>query len=303
MIKKILAVAVASAAFTAMADGNGMAKIDEFRIGILGGENAQDRLNSYECLRAKSEELLGVETKLFAPADYNGVIQGLLGGSLDMAWLGASSYAKIYLTDEDAVEPILVKVNVDGGYGYYSVGFARKDSNIANLDDMKGKVFAFGDPNSTSGYLIPSIEIPASGYSMEAGDYFGDIQFSGGHEQTIVGVANGDFDAGVTWADGLGDWEDGYNSGALRKAVDAGLIDMNDLVQVWQSKPIPEGPIVLRKALPEDAKVKMTALMASLPAMDPDCAYGVLSGEAKGLMPITHDAYDVIVEARKLKSQ
>ena len=57
------------------------------------------------------------------------------------------------------------------------------------------------------------------------------------------------------------------------------------------------------KALPEDAKVKMTALMASLPAMDPDCAYGVLSGEAKGLMPITHDAYDVIVEARKLKSQ
>ena len=111
-----------------------------------------------------------------------------------MAWVGASGYAKVFLNDPKAVEPIMVKVNVDGGYGYYSVGFARKDTNIKNLDDMKGKIFAFGDPNSTSGYLIPSIEIPAAGYSMEAGDYFGDIKFSGGHEQTIVGVNNGDFD-------------------------------------------------------------------------------------------------------------
>ena len=304
VMKKIIALAAATLSMTtvAFADGHGNT-INEFRIGILGGENAQDRLNSYECLREKTESLLGVETKLFAPADYNGVIQGLLGGTIDMAWLGASGYAKTYLSDKDAVEPILVKVNVDGGYGYYSVGFARKDSGINNLDDMNGKVFAFGDPNSTSGYLIPSIEIPAAGYDMDGGNYFGEITFSGGHEQTIVGVYNGDFDAGVTWADGLGDWEDGYNSGALRKAVDSGLVDMNDLVQIWQSKPIPEGPIVLRKSLPADVKVQMTALMASLPSMDSDCAYGVLSGEAKGLMPIGHDAYEVIIEARKLKSQ
>ena len=88
--------------------------IKEFRIGILGGENASDRLRSNECLRARTEELLGVPTKLFAPADYNGVIEGLLGGNLDMAWLGASGYAKTYLTDPDAVEPVLVKINTDG---------------------------------------------------------------------------------------------------------------------------------------------------------------------------------------------
>ncbi len=277
--------------------------IKEFRIGILGGENAQDRLNSNECLRAKTQDLLGVETKLFAPADYNGVIQGLLGGTIDMAWLGASGYAKTYLSDPEAVEPVLVKVNNDGGYGYYSIGFARKDSGITKLEDLKGKTFGFGDPNSTSGFLIPSIEIPqVTGSTMTSGDYFGEVKFSGGHEQTIVGVNNGDFDGGVTWADGLGAWEDGFNSGALRKAVDAGLVDMNELVQIWQSKPIPEGPVVLRKALPSDVKVKMTGLMASLKSMDEECAYGVLQGEAKGFMPITHDAYEVIIEARKLKS-
>ncbi|MRU14629.1 phosphonate ABC transporter substrate-binding protein [Roseovarius sp. A21] len=299
-MKKLLAAIVATTALTSPALAQ---EISEFRIGILGGENAQDRMNSNECLREKTEELLGVETKLFAPADYNGVIQGLLGGTIDMAWLGASGYAKTYLENPDAVEPVLVKVNLDGGYGYHSIGFARKDSGITSLDDMKDKTFGFGDPNSTSGYLIPSIEIPAEiNATMQSGDYFGEVKFTGGHEQTIVAVNNGDVDGGVTWADGLGNWEDGYNSGALRKAVDAGLVDMNDLVQIWQSKPIPEGPVVLRSALPEDVKLKMTGLMASLKSMDEDCAYGVLQGDAKGFMPITHDAYLSIIEARKAKS-
>jgi phosphonate transport system substrate-binding protein len=301
-MKKLLAAALATTALTTSAFAGGHS-ISEFRIGLLGGENAQDRLNNNECLREKTEDLLGVETKLFAPADYNGVIQGLLGGTIDMAWLGASGYAKTYLSDPEAVEPILVKVNVDGGYGYYSVGFARKDSGVTSLESMKGKKFGFGDPNSTSGYLIPSIEIPqATGSTMESGDYFGEVVFTGGHEQTIVAVNNGDVDGGVTWADGLGEWEDGYNSGALRRAVDAGLVDMNDLVQIWQSAPIPEGPFVIRKALPEDVKVKVTALLASLPAMDYDCYYGVAAGDSKGFMPIGHDAYEVIIEARKLKS-
>ncbi|MCA0871169.1 phosphonate ABC transporter substrate-binding protein [Seohaeicola saemankumensis] len=299
-MKKLLAAIVATTALTSPVLAE---DIKEFRIGILGGENAQDRINNNECLREYTEEALGVETKLFAPADYNGVIQGLLGGTLDMAWLGASGYAKTFLSDPEAVEPVLVKYNLDGGYGYYSVGFARKDSGIASLEDVKGKVFGFGDPNSTSGYLIPSIEIPAAtGATMNSGDYFGEVKFTGGHEQTIVAVANGDIDAGVTWADGLGEWEDGYNSGALRKAVDAGLVDMNDLVQIWQSKPIPEGPVVLRKSLPAEVKATMTHLMDNLAETDRDCFYGVAAGEAKGFDPITHEAYEIIIEARKLKS-
>ena len=234
-------------------------KITEFRIGILGGENASDRLRSNDCLREKTEALLGVPTKLFAPADYNGVTEGLLGGNLDLAWLGASAYAKVYLTNPEAVEPVLVKINSDGSYGYHSIGFARVDSGIKNLDDMKGKVFAFGDPNSTSGYLIPSIEIPSLGYSMKPGEYFKDVVFTGGHEQTIVAVANGDVAGGVTWADGLGAWEDGYNSGALRKAADAGLVDMTQIVEIWKSKVLPAGRFGEPKELPADVKVKAEA--------------------------------------------
>ena len=302
-MKKVVALALATT--TALSGAVSAEGIKEFRIGVLGGENAQDRLNSYECLRAYTEEALGVPTKVFAPADYAGVIQGLVGGTLDMSWLGASSYAATYLQDPEAVEPVLVKVNVDGSIGYHSIGFARKDSGIGSLDDMQGKVFGFGDPNSTSGYLIPSIEIPQykDGITMESGAYFDEVKFTGGHEQTIVAVNNGDINGGVTWADGQGNWEDGYNSGALRKAVDAGLVDMNDLVQIWKSKPIPEGPVVLRKSLPADAKAIMTELVDNLYETDPDCAYGVFAGDSLGAQPVTHATYESIIEARRLKSK
>lgn len=110
-MKKFVAAILATTALAAPAFADGHGGISEFRIGILGGENAQDRLNNQECLRQRTEDLLGVETKLFAPADYDGVIQGLLGGTIDMAWLGASSYAKIYLEDPEVVSPFVVEVN------------------------------------------------------------------------------------------------------------------------------------------------------------------------------------------------
>ena len=296
-MKKIIATALMTTALVAPAFAQD--SITEFRIGLLGGENAQDRMAKNECFRAYTEEALGVPTRLFTAADYNGVIQGLIGGTLDMAWLGASSYAAVYVEDPTVVEPVLVKTNLDGSFTYHSIGFARADSGITSLDDMAGKVFGFGDPNSTSGYLIPLVEIPAEGYSMEPGTFFADVVFTGGHEQTIVAVANGDIAGGVTWADGLGDWEDGYNSGALRRAADAGLVDMNDLVEIWKSKPIPEGPVVLRTALPADVKQTMIDLTANLINVDADCAYGVAAGETAGFSPIGHEAYETIIAVRR----
>jgi phosphonate transport system substrate-binding protein len=274
-------------------------EIKEFNIGILGGENAQDRMTNLECFRAKVEAELGVPTKLFTPADYDGVIQGLLGGSLDFAWLGASAYAKTYLTNPDAVDVLLTKQNTDGTTGYYAIGFAKADSGIASMDDAKGKIFAFADPNSTSGYLVPGAELTETYGNLE--DYFAEVKMSGGHEQSIVGVANGDFDAGVAWADGLGNWEDGFNSGAFRKAADSGLVDMTTIQEIWRSKLIPEGPMVVRRTLPQETKDQMLAMLDTMWETDPECAYAVAAGEAKDFVPVTHEDYLGIIAARKLQ--
>lgn len=297
-MKKLLAILAATTALSgaAFAESHG---ISEFNIGILGGENAQDRLASTECLRVKTEELLGVPVKLFTPADYDGVIQGLLGGTLDFAWLGASAYAKVYLNDPEAVDILLTKQNTDGTTGYYSIGFAKADSGINSMDDAKGRTFAFADPNSTSGFLVPAAELTAKYGKLE--DYFSEVKMSGGHEQTIVGVANGDFEAGVSWADGLGNWEDGFTSGAFRKAADAGLVDMSTMKEIWRSALIPEGPMVVRRVLPQDVKDKMLAMLDTMWADDKECAYNVAAGEAQDFVPVTHDQYLGIIAARKLQ--
>jgi len=303
-MSKLKTLALALAATTALSGSGATAgheSIDEFRVGILGGENQSDRLKSHECLKEGLENLLGVDVELFAPADYDGVIEALLGGNIDMAWLGASGYAKAYLEDAEAVTPVLIPVNPDGSTGYHSIGFARVDSDIASLDDMEGRVFAFGDPNSTSGYLIPSIQIPRAGYSMEPGEYFSDIVFSGGHEQTIVGVYNGDFDGGVSWADGQGDWEQGFNNGAFRKAVDSGLVDMTEMQEIWRSDVIPNGPIVVHNTVPADVAAEVIAYLKDLPENDADCAYGFMGGEVLDIVEPPEGFFDDVIEARRRK--
>lgn len=298
-MKKLLALLAATTALATPALAE--EAIKEFNIGILGGENAQDRITSNECYRAAIETALGVPVKLFTPSDYDGVIQGMLGGTIDMAWLGASAYAKIYLTDPASVEVKLTKQNLNDSTGYYSIGFARKDAGIATIEDTKGKSFAFAEPNSASGYLVPAAELTAKFGPLDA--YFSEVKMSGGHEQTIVGVNNGDFAAGVSWADGVGNWEDGYASGAFRKASDAGLVDMNNLVEIWRSALIPEGPMVVRAALPTEVKDKVTQISADMWETDKTCAYGIAAGDAKDFVPATHDMYLGIIEARKLSGE
>ena len=146
LFKKALLGAIA---LSAMLTGT-MARAEdlkEFRIGILGGENETDRLRNFGCLADHLKETFGFEkVSLFPAADYDGVIQGLLGGTLDFAELGASGYAAVYIKDPKAVTPILTTQQTDGSTGYYSIGLARKDSGIKTIADAKGKTLGYADP-------------------------------------------------------------------------------------------------------------------------------------------------------------
>ncbi|SFN58994.1 phosphonate transport system substrate-binding protein [Cohaesibacter marisflavi] len=301
MFKKIVLAAVSVAALVAGAAAPSVAAEKEFRIGILGGENEADRLRNFQCMVDKLPEALGVEkVSLFPSADYDGTIQGLLGGTLDYAELGASGYAKTYLTNPDAVEPILTTVQMDGSTGYHSVMVARKDSGMTDVKDMKGKKLGFADPDSTSGFLVPSVTLPeAVGAPVE--EFFGSTGFGGGHENLVLEVVKGTFDAGTTWASGVGKFEDGYSSGNLRKMVDKGILDMNDLVQLWISPLIPNGPVVVRSTLDPEVKTKFKNFMMNMPEADPECFSAIQGGNYKGFTEVNVDFYKAIIAARKAK--
>ena len=302
MLKKTLltTVAIAAMAFTGATTAYAE-DLKDFRIGILGGENEADRLRNFQCMVELLPDAIGVEeVSLFPAADYDGVIQGLLGGTLDYAELGASGYAKVYLSDPNAVEPILTTIQTDGSTGYYAVMVARKDSGIASLDDMEGKKLGFADPDSTSGFLVPSVSLPGD-IGKPIDEYFGETGFGGGHENLVLEVVKGNFDAGTTWSSGVGKFEDGYTAGNLRKMVDKGILDMGDLVQIWQSPQIPNGPIVVRSTMDPDMKQKFKDFMLALPENNPDCFAAIQGGIYSGFTEVNEDFYKTIIAARKAK--
>jgi phosphonate transport system substrate-binding protein len=294
----IRSVLMASVAIAALATPV-LAQEDVIRIGLLGGENEADRLADNQCLIDKLPAALGVkEAQLFPAADYDGVVQGLLGGTLDVAGLGASAYAAVYLQDPEAVEPFLTNVQTDGSTGYYSIMLARKDSGMTALADMKGKKLGYADPDSTSGYLVPIVSLP-NDVGMPVEEFFGETGFGGGHENLVLAVLDGKFDAGTTWGSGVGEFSEGYTSGNIRSMVDKGMLDMEDVVELWKSPLIPNGPLVMRKGLSQEMKDKVIAFYTALPTEDYECFRSVENGDFKGYTPVTQEFYQTIIDARK----
>ena len=296
MLKKALLGAVALVALAGHVQAE---DLKEFRVGIIGGENEADRLRNYQCLGDQLKTELGFEKVSFFPAaDYDGVIQALLDGTLDYAELGASGFAKIYLAKADAVEPILTTVQTDGSTGYHSIMVARKDSGITKIEDLKGKKLGFADPDSTSGYLVPLVTLPET-IGGPVKEFFGETGFGGGHENLVLEVMKGTFDAGTTFGSGVGEWKDGYTSGNLHKMVEKGILDMNELVELWKSPLIPNGPIVVRTSIDADMKAKFKQFMLDLPKKDAACFAAVMGGDFTAFTEVNVDFYKPIIDARK----
>jgi len=269
----------------------------EFRIGFLGDEASQDIITRNECLVGYIEAAYNVPAKMFTFKDYAGTMESMLGGNLDYAWFGAAGYAGMYLEEPGAIRPVLTRMQPTGDTGYYSVMVTRADSGIESLEDMEGKSLGFADPNSTSGYLIPAVELPEQ---LEGGmDYFSETKFMGGHENGVLGVLNGDVDAAVTWVSGVGEWDEGYTSGNLRKMVDKGVLNMDDIRQIWSSSLIPNGPIVMPTGLPDETYDVMFGMKEWIRQNDPECNENIAAGEVRAWVPVDHSFYEVIVKARR----
>jgi len=296
MLKKVLLSAVA----LGLLAGSALAQdVKVLRIGLDGSENASDQLRNAQCVADGLKAATGVsEVQIFSSPDYNGVIQGLLGGTIDIARMGASSYAKIALQDPKAVDPILTEVGADGSSGYYTLMIARKDSGIKTLADAKGKKLGFADPDSTSGYLVPNVALPKeTGAPIK--EYFSETGFGGGHENLVLAVLDKKFDVGTTFGSGVGKWEEGYTGGALHQMVAKGNLDMDDIVQVWKSPLIPNGPTMVANKVGEPMKQKIEDFFLALPKKDLACFQGFTQGQNKEFIKVDSSFYQTIVDARK----
>lgn len=268
-----------------------------FRIGILGGQLKEYQLREHACLKAYTEGALGVPVELFASTDYSGINERLHAGTLEAAGLGSAGYAELFLQNPNLIEPLVTVKQEDGSLGYHSVVVVRADSPYRTVEDLRDRSLAFTERLSTSGFLIPFHNLAEQGYSPI--QFFGRVGFSGGHIQAVTAVLNGEVDAGVTWSSVLGDYDKGFSRGNLRRMVDRGMLDMSDLRIVWKSELIPEGPYVVRKAIPQEAKDLYLQVLLDLAERDHTCFERIVGGDAVDFEPITHDYYDTIIDIRR----
>jgi phosphonate transport system substrate-binding protein len=274
------------------------AQVKEFRIGLLGGENTQDRLKRYDSFQKLLQERLNIPIKMFPAADYSGVMQGFAAGQLDATEFSPAAFAGTWL-DCQCVEPVVVPQEKDGSIFYIAAMVVRKDSGINSIDDMKGHSLAFTDPNSASGYLIPSATLRAKGVDLTDGKYFSRTGFSGGHEQGVIAVLNRQYDACVVWTSGQGDQSTGFTRGVLRSMVDKGMLKMADVNIIWRSDKVPNGPWTVRSALPPGLKQAFHDFMFDLPTSHRDIYDSVEQGTGVGYQDATLDIYKRMIELRE----
>ena len=272
------------------------------KFGILSSENEKDRLMRNEPLRGYLEETLGVDVEIFTAGNYDGVIQALSANQIEIARLGSSAYAAAFTATDGGVVPTLTTQKMDGTTGYYSIVVSRCDSGIKNLEDAKGKVHAFADPDSTSGYAVPYFNmVTREGFKPE--DYFGTVTFSGSHEAGVTGVVNGTFDTAATYQNNSVD-------GIFQRMEEKGMIEPGQVCTIWESPEITSGPFTARVNLPQGSKDTMQQLVIDVPTKDPE-AFKAMIGEVEGTpnpqvgwQPATHERYQWIVDMRDwLKKQ
>jgi phosphonate transport system substrate-binding protein len=216
-------------------------------IGLIPSEDPRTMSAEYKPLVDYLANALGMEIKSFVATDYNGVIEALRSGKLDVAMLGPFSY--VLATTVADIEAFAIPETGKAGASYHAVIIARKDRGFRTLSDLKGHNFAFVDPSSTSGHLFPKAALVKLGYDPDA--YFGRVVFSGGHDASALSVQNGKIDAAAV-ADAL-----------LEAAYARGVVKRKDIQVLWTSEPIPTVPYVMRRDLPEDLRKRIrTAFLA-----------------------------------------
>ncbi|WP_026436233.1 phosphonate ABC transporter substrate-binding protein [Acidovorax sp. JHL-9] len=250
MIKKLCA---------AMALGLGMtgAFAQDINFGIISTEATQNLKADWQPLLDDMAQQTGFRIKAFFAPDYAGIIEGMRFNKVQVAWLGNKSAMEA--VDRANGEVFAQMVNADGTQGYYSHLIVHKDSPLATLDDVlkNGKSLSFGngDPNSTSGFLVPGYYAFAQN-KVDVKTHFKIVR-SANHETNALAVANKQVDVATN------------NSENLGKIQERQPEKFMDIKIVWTSPLIALDPIVMHKEMPEATKAKIKNFFYNYAKTDP----------------------------------
>ena len=269
----------------AQAQGDWRQQIREVRFGMISVENERDAIARLQGLQTYMARELRAPFRVFRGSDYAAVVEAMRAGHSEIAYLGPASYGLARRVMGERIAPIFRYIDNEGMEGYYSAMIVKADSPIRQLADMRGKTLGFSDPNSTSGFQVPGWFLRRQG--MDPATFFSRTGFTGSHEQGVMAVINGTFDAAV-----LAYSNERRNT--FQRMVEKGMIPDGAVRVIWTSPLIPNSPIVMRMDLPVALREEAVAAFAALPERDPQ-AFRAMSSNARGIAPAKHEDYLDIV--------
>ena len=242
---------VAAAALTVSVSSAALAETSEINFGIISTESQQNLKTTWEPFLAAMEAETGIKVNAFFASDYAGVIEGMRFNKVQVAWYGNKSAMEA--VDRTNGEVFAQTVDVEGNPGYWSLLVTHVDSPLNSLDDVikcdESLSFGMGDPNSTSGFLVPMTFIFAQN-DIDPKQCF-KAMTNANHETNLLAAANKQVDVATN------------NTENLRRLQATNPEAAAKVKVIWQSPLIPSDPIVWNKDLDQATKDKLLAFFVT----------------------------------------
>jgi phosphonate transport system substrate-binding protein len=237
MLRSLMAASIA-----VMLAATPAAAAEEVNFGIISTETTANLKTIWDPFLADMTKKTGLNIKAFYASDYAGVIEAMRFNKVQVAWFGNKSAMEA--VDRASGEIFAQTVDKDGNPGYWSHIIVHKDSPFQTLEDVlkcDGTLdFGIGDPNSTSGFLVPTTFI-FSARNIDAKKCFKTVR-NANHEANALAVANKLVQAATN------------NSENLQRLAKTAPDKAKEVRVIWTSPLIPSDPLVWRKDL--DAALK-----------------------------------------------
>ncbi|MFM9282409.1 phosphate/phosphite/phosphonate ABC transporter substrate-binding protein [Paenibacillus jiagnxiensis] len=256
LLSLVLMLIVLSGCGSAASTGAGAGGTPEvIRIGMMPSEEGEMN-RSQEQFAKDVTEATGIPAEIFVAEDYNMIIEALRTGKIEIGLIGPFGYI---IATERAGAKLLARTESDQQAN--TVILVRADSPYQSVADLKGKDFLFVDPASTTGNLYPRATLMKElGLSNDELDsFFGSVAFSGGHDKSLLALANKNADA------------IGTASLMLPMMAESGLVKKEDFRVIAESDPIVSGaPMLYRQDLPEELVTKLREFLLNYHTQNPD---------------------------------
>lgn len=180
-------------------------------MGFIPSSDSDKIADTVKPLADKLTEILGIEVEGITMTNYAALVEAMGSGQVHIGFLAPFTY--VQANERYNVEVILKSIR-HGSSSYKAQYVVRADSGIETLADLEGKIWAFADVSSTSGFLFPAAQLMgefdiATTDALQQ-DFFGGVVGVGSHDNALVTVYDGDADVATTFDDARGRIEADY---------------------------------------------------------------------------------------------